>query len=144
MFSVYGDLETVRYVGDSEPITMEGCLRWVEVTDRNFEKRGYGMVALCDRTNGQVLGFIGIVHPDQQPEAEVKYAFHRDHWGKGLATEAVIGVVQWAQSACGVGEIIATVFPSNLASQNVLAKAGFHHVENSPNEDGSITQVWKI
>lgn len=143
MFAVYGDLETVRYVGDSEPITLEDCLRWVEVTDRNFEKRGYGMVALCDRVSGEIVGFAGIVHPDQQPEPEVKYAFHRSQWGKGLATEAVAGIVRWVRDSFAVGEIIATVFPANHASQKVLSKAGFQHAEDQTNEDGTITQVWK-
>jgi hypothetical protein len=31
MFAVYGDAVAMRWVGDGEPITREGCFPWVEV-----------------------------------------------------------------------------------------------------------------
>jgi hypothetical protein len=46
------------------------------------------MFALVERETGAVVGFCGLVHPQQQVEAELKYAFLRSAWGRGLATEA--------------------------------------------------------
>jgi [ribosomal protein S5]-alanine N-acetyltransferase len=142
MVAVYGDPETVRYVGDSKPLDAEGCRRWIEITDQNFERRGYGMVAIVERESGEVIGFAGIVHPGQQLEAELKYALRRDRWGRGYAFEVVVGLVRYAREAWGVGSIIATVDPDNAASQRVLAKAGFAHSSDRANDDGTRTQVW--
>ncbi len=142
MFAIYGDLETVRFVGDSTPITREECIQWIEVTDRNFDRRGYGMIALCHKLTGDLIGCAGIVHPDQQEEPEVKYAFRRDCWGQGFATEAIGALISFARSEWGIKRVIATVAPSNHPSQHVLAKLGFTHVNDQTNEDASITQVW--
>ncbi|MGV3617439.1 MAG: GNAT family N-acetyltransferase [Fimbriimonas sp.] len=142
MMAIYGDRETVRFVGDSEPLSPEACRHWVEVTDGNFARRGYGMVALVLRETGELVGCAGIVHPGQQPEAEVKYAFRRDQWGKGLASEAVRGLVDYARAVWGVGNIIATVDPENLVSQRVLAKSGFVYASDRFDEDGLPVQVW--
>jgi hypothetical protein len=144
MATIYGDVETVRFVGDSVPLTVAECLNWVDITDKNFELRGYGMVAFCLRSNDELVGCGGIVHPDQQQQAEVKYAFRRDSWGKGFASEAIKGLIQFARTEWNVGKIIATVAPGNASSQRVLAKLGFLREEDQVNEDDSITQVWAI
>ena len=141
MLAIYGDRETVRFVGDSEPLSEESCRHWVDVTDRNFERRGYGMVALVSRETGEMVGCAGIVHPGGQEEPELKYAFRRDQWGKGFATEAAVGLVGHARAAWGVKRIIATVMPDNTPSQQVLVKAGFVLREERLDEDGPI-QVW--
>jgi len=142
MLAVYGNAESMRYVGDSRPLPEEACRYWVEVTDKSFERRGYGMIALEEKGTGDVIGFAGVVHPGQQEQAEVKYAIRKDRWGEGFATEAVRGLVAHARSAWGVGSMIATVFPENDASQNVLAKAGFTRAEDRSNDDGTTTRVW--
>ena len=89
LLAVYGDREVVRWVDDGEPLTRADAERWVEVTDRNFARRGRGMAALVLTATGEVVGFCGIVRPGDQEEDEVKYALRRDRWGQGLATEVV-------------------------------------------------------
>ncbi len=142
MATIYGDPETVRYVGDAEPLSVDECRHWIEITDRNFENRGYGMVALTDRSTGDLIGCAGVVHPGQQEQAEVKYAFRRDCWGRGYATEAVQALVEYAESVLGVKALIATVNPQNDTSQRVLGKSGFARGTDRIEEDGSVTQVW--
>ncbi|MBC8064462.1 MAG: GNAT family N-acetyltransferase [Chlorobia bacterium] len=144
MFAVYGDHETVRYVGDSVPLDRDGCRRWLTVTDRNFAQRGYGMFAIVDRESKETIGFAGIVHPGQSNEPEVKYAFRKDKWGKGYATEILKGLVAYAQYSLGLPRLVATVFPENAGSKSVLGKAGFIHSEDRCDEDQSITQVWEL
>src|SRR5690606_7909277 len=81
--------------------------------------------------------------PGGQAEPEVKYAFAREHWGQGLATEAVRGVVAYARSAHGMTRLIATTAPQNAASHRVLEKSGFVRGELRENEDGSHTQSFE-
>jgi len=142
LFAVYGDAEAMIWVDEGKPIDRDGCIRWVEVTRRNYATRGYGMSALQDRASGRVIGFCGIVHPGNQPEAEIKYALLRSHWGQGLATEAVRGMLAYGLRELGLREVIATTSPENAASHRVLLKAGMQESWMRRNEDGSLTRVF--
>lgn len=147
LLAVYGDPEVVRWVGDGQPLTPELCEKWVKVTRRNVETRGYGMLALALRhpTDAQrevLVGFAGLVHPGGQPEAEIKYAFARPHWGRGYATEAARGLMDYGRRVLGLREVIATAAPQNLASHRVLRKAGLADDGLRHNDDGSVTQCF--
>jgi RimJ/RimL family protein N-acetyltransferase len=139
MLAVYGDADAMRWVGDGAALNAAQCEQWIAVTENNYRLRGYGMFALVERASRQVVGFCGLVHPGGQAEAEVKYAFTRTCWGKGLATEAVRAVLNHGATVHGLHEIIATVAPENKASQRVLAKAGMQAGEIRTNTDGTNT-----
>ena len=88
MQTVYGDADAMRRVGDGKPLSLAQCEKWIEITHRNYGLLGYGMFALGERDAGAVIGLCGLVHPGGQVDAEFKYAFSRQYWGKGFATEA--------------------------------------------------------
>ena len=106
------------------------------VTASNYRDRGYGMFALEERNSGDVVGFIGLVHPGGQIHAEIKYAFRKSHWGRGLASEVVKALVEYAGETLQLSMLVATVAPENLASQRVLLKVGFSFVEQRNDEHG--------
>ena len=49
-----------------------------------------------------------------------------DAWGRGLATEAVAGVVSRVTAEMPTEVLLARVRPENVASRNVALKAGLH------------------
>jgi [ribosomal protein S5]-alanine N-acetyltransferase len=142
LHAVYGDADGMRWVGDGRPLGRAECEEWVRITARNYETRGYGMYALVDRTAGEVAGFAGLVHPDGQPEAELKYALRRSSWGRGLATEAAAGLLRYAREELGIARVIATVAPEHAASQRVLTKAGMLLEGTRTNPDGRESLVF--
>lgn len=142
LLAVYGDADAMRWVGDGRPLDRARCARWVEVTLGNYASRGYGMTALVERATGEVAGFCGLVHPGGQPEAEVKYALKRECWGRGLATEAVRALLSYGRRRFGLTHVVATVAPENVASRNVLLKAGLRPLELRADEDGTPTEVF--
>lgn len=145
LHAVYGDDEAMRWVGDGQALSREGCAAWVGVTQRNYATRGYGMFALLERAApAEVVGFAGLVHPGGQEAAEIKYALRRSHWGRGLASEAAAALLSHGARVHGLRRIIATVDPENLASQRVLLKAGMQLGELRRDADGALTQyfVW--
>ena len=141
MVSVYGDAEAMRWVDDGQPIGALECADWISTTQRNYDTRGYGMTALVERRTQQVIGFCGLVHPGGQPEAEIKYAFQRAWWGKGLATETGRAMLAYGVKHHGLHQVIATIAPENAASQRVLEKAGMRVSYDRIAEDGTITRV---
>jgi ribosomal-protein-alanine N-acetyltransferase len=142
LLSVYGDAEAMRWVGDGRPITRAECEQWIDVTLRNYAQRGYGMFALEERTGPGIVGFCGIVHPGGQTDPEIKYAFLRSHWRRGLATEAAVNLLAYGRRVHRLQYIIATTAPENLASHKVLLKAGMQREALRINEGGSKTQVF--
>ncbi len=124
IFTVYSDAETVRLVGDGNPLSYADCVKWLDVTSNNYIRRGYGMFAVEEIASGNVIGFCGLVHPGNQPEPEVKYAFNKTCWGQGVATEVISALLPYGSKEWQLQRIIATVYPENIASQRVLEKAG--------------------
>jgi [ribosomal protein S5]-alanine N-acetyltransferase len=144
MHAVYGNPLAMRHVGDGQPLSLADCQHWLTVIFQKYQRWGYGMSALVRKADGLVVGFCGLVHPQDQPEAEVKYALRQECWGQGLATEAVSAMLAYGQRALGIGHIIATVAPAHLASQHVLEKAGMQRGPLRPNPDGSFTQLYTL
>ena len=116
---------------------------WIAVTLANYENRGYGMYALVEADTSAVIGFAGSVHPGGQPEPEVKYAFRRSHWGIGLATEAVSGLLRYARDELSLSCIIATTHPDNTSSHRALTKVGMERGELRIDDNGSATLFFR-
>jgi len=144
LYAVYADPEGARWVGDGQPISRDESARWLEVTDANYAARGYGMFALEAIGTSELVGFIGLVHPDGQTLAEAKYALRKSCWGRGYASEALLGLIAYARSQHRKERVIATVAVQNLASQRVLVKAGFGFQGIRLEEDGDSTLIYQI
>ncbi|MEM7800391.1 MAG: GNAT family N-acetyltransferase [Chloroflexota bacterium] len=141
LFKVYSNRDVVTYVDDGEPIPYADCIRWVEITKKNYQTYGYGMSAIESKSDGGLMGFVGLVHPGGQPETEIKYAFLPPFWGKGYATEVVRGMLAYGRSEFDINYVIATISPANAASRRVLEKSGMSFFKLVDNEDGSQTEV---
>lgn len=73
-----------------------------------------------------VLGTIGLGgYPNDHGETIIGYMVGDQYTGKGYATEALISMSNWAFALSALQVIKADTSLSNLASQRVLAKAGF-------------------
>lgn len=142
--AVYGDPVAVRWVGDGQPISPAECSQWIEVTQRNYASRGYGMFKLLHRQTAELVGCCGIVHPGGQAAPEVKYCLQREHWGRGFATEAVRGLIDYGHARHGLAALAATVAPANTASERVLLKCGFAEGRRIDHDNGTATQVFYL
>jgi len=143
LLAVYGDPESMLWVGDGQPLDRAACEQWVAVTERNVATRGYGMSAMVERASGAVIGFVGLVHPGGQELPELKYALKRTHWGLGLATEAARAMLAWGAERFGLSTIIATIAPENDDSRRILIKLGMTEIEPRLDDDGLPTCVFR-
>nr|WP_288453631.1 GNAT family N-acetyltransferase [uncultured Pseudomonas sp.] len=138
LLRIYGDVEAMRWVSDGLALTPQQAANWLEVTANNYRQRGYGMYTMTLHDGGAVIGFCGLVHPDDQDKPEIKYAFAREHWGHGYASEVACALLPYAARQLGLTQIIATVAPDNAASRRVLIKAGMT-LTDTLGDDGSQT-----
>ena len=62
--------------------------------------------------------------PEGWPGAEVGWAIVRDCWGRGYATEGAEAAMDFAFDRLGWTDIIHSIAPDNVASQQVARKLG--------------------
>jgi [ribosomal protein S5]-alanine N-acetyltransferase len=123
--AVYADPEVMRYVGHGAHRTPSETVRALRGYADALAARGYGFVAVVERSSGAVVGDAGL-HPlgGRGPDIELGYTLARAVWGRGYATEAGAALVQHAFGALGVPRVMAQVEPGNAASRRVVEKLG--------------------
>ena len=86
--------------------------------------QGFAMFSVIEKASGRWIGQMGPWQPEGWPGTEIGYAFHRDAWGKGYATESAMVAIDWAFANLGWREVIHCIAPDNLPSQKVAQRLG--------------------
>lgn len=88
---------------------------------------------------GEVVGLCSITRPPSEGVIDIGYGIAPSRQGRGHASQAVRDIVAWARTDSRVQAITAETSTENLASQAVLANAGFVRVgERVDAEDGPL------
>jgi len=110
--------------------------RAIIAQDRDRQWRpGFGLYQIVLPANGDhdrpdvVIGDIGFHTAQSVGSIEIGYGIVPSHRGHGYVTEAVNALTAWALAQPGVTEVRAETETDNVASQNVLARAGFTLVD---------------
>jgi RimJ/RimL family protein N-acetyltransferase len=121
------DPEVVRYMsfGPNSEAETTGFLETV-IAGAGTTPRSDFTLAVTAREIGQVFGGIGLALKNAR-SAELGYAFRRDAWGRGYATEAARAVVDFGFRELGLHRIYALCFPPNKASAHVMLKLGMRY-----------------
>ena len=91
---------------------------------------GFGYWVFADKLTDRLIGMGGLSYfargaPELEGVPEAGWAFDADHWGQGLATEAMAAVLAWADGHLEVPEVRCIINPGHGASEAVAAKLGF-------------------
>lgn len=127
---LFSDPRAMRYWSRPEHETLEETRHWLRfLVEPAADSRDY-LIEL----DGEVIGKAGAW---QLPEIGI--LLHPDHWGKGLAFEALEAVI----SAIGaefptLPQLTAEVDPRNAASLRLLTRLGFHETHREER-----TLLWK-
>jgi RimJ/RimL family protein N-acetyltransferase len=123
--AVYADPDVMRYVGHGAHRTPSETARALRGYADALAARGYGFVAVVERSSGAVVGDAGL-HPlaGRGPDIELGYTFARAAWGRGYGTEAARALRDHAFATLAVPRVMAQVEPANNASRRVLEKLG--------------------
>lgn len=121
------DPEVMRYITFGVPTPRETyeCVvlpRWLAAA---ADDPRLGYFAAEDRTSGEFLGWFHL-RPDRfdPGEQELGYRFARSHWGRGLATEGGLALIEHGFRVVGAPKISSRTLAGNLASQAVMRKCG--------------------
>jgi ribosomal-protein-alanine N-acetyltransferase len=126
IFSRYAnDPEVTRYLAWPRHRGLRDTLQFLEFSDNEWEQSPGGPYLIEVRDSGQVIGSTGIEF-ETEYRASTGYVLARDSWGRGYATEALLGIVGVC-AALGLARLHAMVHVEHTASRRVLEKCGFVH-----------------
>jgi RimJ/RimL family protein N-acetyltransferase len=120
------------------PYTRRDAREFIKLA-RNMRPESLFAIAV----DGEAVGGIGFVlgHDVERVSTEVGYWLGEAYWGRGIATDALVGVTQYAIATHGFTRLFALPFAYNVASCRVLEKAGYTleaRLRNSAVKDGRI------
>ena len=126
MYEVYSDEETMAFWSD-EPVTTVGQAAKMIRADLDLAARGVAAFwSIVDKETGEVLGKVTLIHYSAQNQrAEIGYILARRHWRKGLMSEALTAVIDFAFGPLGLHRLEADTDTENVASIALLEKLGF-------------------
>lgn len=141
---MHSDPETIRYASGSVK-NREESFKWLEWATESYETRGHGFWALELKSSGDYVGHAGLLAQvvDDVPETEIAYWIAREHWGRGLATEAAIASRDYGFRSLGRARLISIIHPDNRASRRVAEKVGLR-VEKSAIHKGVDVLIYSI
>ena len=131
----YGcDEETGRYM-IHWPKTPEGVGKFLaECEDAAESANSYWFeFAMVLKETDRVIGNITLSRNGSASDLwEIGWILHKQHWGKGLMTEAAKEVIRHAFHRLGISEIVATCNEKNIGSSRVMEKCGMIRVLTEP------------
>ena len=98
---------------------------------------GVGMFWIGLRATREFVGRAGIRPARHSNEYELAYAIRREHWARGLGTEAA-GALRDHALRSGLTRWSADVLIENVASQRILERLGLLRVGEGRSPDGSL------
>jgi len=104
------------------PYTLADAKHWIEVANPGAPITSFAIVV-----EAEAVGGIGLVLWEDvfRRSAEIGYWLGEEYWGRGIVTEAVRAVTEYAFANFDLCRIYAGVFEWNAASARVLEKAGY-------------------
>jgi RimJ/RimL family protein N-acetyltransferase len=127
-FDAYAELcadpETMRYLGDGQPLARPFVWRNLAMMVGHWSLRGYGLWAAEERCSRELVGRIGFWNPDGWPGFELGWTLRRSFWGRGYATEGARAALRFAFTQMGQPHVISLIHPENTASIRVAQRLG--------------------
>jgi len=104
------------------PYTREHARNWIESASASHNPTHFAIVVA-----GAAAGGIGytLKHDICRRSAEVGYWLGEAFWGRGIVTEALMAISEYAFARHDLCRLYALVFEWNPASMRVLEKAGY-------------------
>ena len=106
--------------------------RFVEVQMAAWDEDGFGRYLVELRATGELAGYAGLQlgrwFPEIADKTEVGWRFGRQHWGRGLATEAARASLASGAAALDLDVVVAVIEPPNLASIKVAERLHMRYV----------------
>ena len=127
--------DMLRYLSDNDVVKHMGLEPFQSVEDaldeiswyQSIYKDGSGIrwgITLKD--SGKVIGSCGFLNRNSKHfRTEIGFELSKQHWGKGIASEALEAVIKFGFDHYSFERIEALIVPANVPSQKLVERQGF-------------------
>ena len=129
--AMWGDPGVTRHIG-GRPFTSEECWHRFLRGVGHWEVLGFGYWVAREKGSNRFVGEVGFadlrraIEPPLGDAPEMGWVLAPPAHGRGLASEAVRAILDWARLTWGERRrIVCMIDPGNVASLRVAEKAGF-------------------
>lgn len=125
------DPDVTRLYGEVPYVSIEQTKAWVQECIDGWKEREVIVWTIILRSTGTPIGMVCYWHIDHEDHhAELGYEIVRDHWHKGMMSEALPPIISYGFEVLGLHRIEATPLAINEASQRLLERNGFRKEGN--------------
>lgn len=128
MLSVWNDAAFKRNVADRGIRTQEqACEAIRNGALKLYADYGYGPYVMFLKSSGEFVGICGLFKRDNLDDADIGFAILPGFVGQGLAGEAAMAVVDYAERVLALPRLTAIVSPGNKPSIGLIKKLGMRY-----------------
>jgi RimJ/RimL family protein N-acetyltransferase len=138
LFNLYRDPEVRRYFPEGT-LTLDETREELEWFLNGHPRHPeLGLWATIHKASGRFIGRCGLLPwtIDGQFEVEAAYMLAKDYWGLGLASEAALGIRDYAFYTLGLSRLICLIDRDNQASIRVAEKIGMTFEKEGMDDKG--------
>ena len=138
------DTKVNKYTGDGGVVSKSEIKRRItKDVMGDYNKYGYGRLAVEIKSTNQFIGFCGLKYLDDLQVVDLGFRFMSQYWGKGYATESSRAAIRFGFKKLKLNDIYAFVLNENVNSIHVLEKLGFVY-EKQIIDLGSLANQYKL
>ncbi|WDD97869.1 GNAT family N-acetyltransferase [Thalassomonas actiniarum] len=129
---ILSDETTMKYTATGAQ-THEQMIAFVQNCARQYRENGFGHWAIFLTATNELVGLCGLNRHqiDAEEYVHVNYRLGSQYLGKGLATEAVNGVMDYCATSLNINDLSAIIEPSNINSIKVIERLGFKLIKQT-------------
>ena len=149
---VYSDPDVSRYYRRGVESLEQTRKRIQRIVDEGWDD-GCGRLAVERKSTKKVIGQVHLdryensfyripeeeIGPPYRGEVELAFAFGKAHWGKGLAYEACIPMIDYAFNQLQLQRLVGGAFLKNERSMRLQKQLGYRVVRNTHQGGGWVT-----
>ena len=107
------------------PYKISDAHYWIKHNSKLDKLKNKNEINFAIELNNNVVGGIGLMHITRNHKAEIGYWLGRKYWDKGIITEAIKIILDYAFNQLKLRRVYAKVFIKNKPSVRVLEKNDF-------------------
>ena len=129
LYRIYSDSEVMKYLNEGVRNREETAADLFQII-ADWEKNAFGLWAVVNKENNQLIGDGGLRFLGKTPEVEVGYVLAKAYWGKSLALEVAAASLKYGFEVLKLKKIVAVANTENRSSRRVMEKVGMRYQHN--------------
>ena len=134
LYRIYSNSEVMKYLSEGVRNREETAADLFQII-ADWEKHAFGLWAVVNKQNNQLIGDGGLRFLRETPEVEVGYVLAKAYWGKGLASEVAAASLKYGFEVLKLEKIVAVADTENTSSRRVMEKMGMKYQHNFDDRD---------